>query len=69
MAKFSPGDVVQLSSGGPDMTILNRSSAEPAPDGMFKCAWFAGQEVKEAHFPAGALRLVSRADSTAADTA
>ena len=47
--EFKPGDVVQLKSGGPAMTILW------VEEGDCRCAWFVGSpsncEAKEWTFP------------------
>jgi uncharacterized protein YodC (DUF2158 family) len=49
MAQFKVGDVVQLKSGGPKMTV-----EEIRGDGLL-CCWFAGAEKKFGDFPADAL--------------
>ena len=46
----APGDVVQLKSGGPEMTALRKTEF-----GEWLCCWFAGAELKEMLFPATAL--------------
>lgn len=46
MDKFEIGDVVQLKSGGPKMTII-----EITPDkSRLLCTWFAGGNNKQASF-------------------
>ena len=49
MAAFNVGDVVELKSGGPAMTV-----AEIGVNTV-KCTWFSGVEAKEGSFPAAAL--------------
>lgn len=54
MAQFKVGDVVQLKSGGPRMTV-----SEVDSDGV-TCSWFAGTDNKIGHFPADALEAYTR---------
>lgn len=42
MAQFNPGDVVQLKSGGPRMTV---DTVEAGP--IYKCVWFEGEKGKQ----------------------
>jgi uncharacterized protein YodC (DUF2158 family) len=53
--KFSEGDVIQLKSGGPLMTIEN--AFEPvAGKQTYRCTWFDGKnELKRAEFKEEAL--------------
>jgi uncharacterized protein YodC (DUF2158 family) len=50
---FKIGDVVQLKSGGPEMTITGIDSS----DGTIGCTWFPSEESepKKANFPPAAL--------------
>lgn len=41
---FSPGDVVQLKSGGPDMTIVRSVHGDPH---TYWCLWFGGGRKRE----------------------
>ncbi len=50
MEKFDVGDVVELKSGGPDMTI-----AEIMHDGYFRCQWFCENKLKEGMFSPNSL--------------
>ena len=51
MALFKTGDVVQLKSGGPKMTVRDYSS-----DGTgLHCQWFAGSKLESGYFPEGSL--------------
>lgn len=56
MAELKEGDVVQLKSGGPCMTI-SRIDAE----GTTKCIWFVGEKNQEAWFP---IFTLIKADET-----
>ncbi len=47
---FKVGDIVQLKSGGPKMTV-----SEIYKDGTYGCSWFVGTDLKEASFSANAL--------------
>lgn len=53
---FQIGDLVQLKSGGPNMTVTLLQ------DGKAWCTWFnreaTSYEPKEAHFPVAALEKV-----------
>jgi uncharacterized protein YodC (DUF2158 family) len=51
--KFNDGDVVQLKSGGPLMTI-SRYNGERA---AYYCQWFSGNELSAEHFRESALEL------------
>jgi uncharacterized protein YodC (DUF2158 family) len=52
-AQLKKGDVVQLKSGGPKMTIVDIHS-----DGDIRCKWFEGSKVNEDSFPPYALNKV-----------
>jgi len=51
MEDFEIGDVVQLRSGGPKMTVHGLVS-----DGDVVCKWFEGNEVREESFPKDTLK-------------
>lgn len=53
MEDFEIGDVVQLRSGGPKMTVHGLVS-----DGDVVCQWFEGNEVHEESFPKEGLQKV-----------
>ena len=53
MENFEIGDVVQLRSGGPKMTVHGLVS-----DGDVVCQWFEGNEVHEESFPKDALKKI-----------
>lgn len=52
MSELKPGDVVELNSGGPKMTIETIGGRE-----MLKahCQWFEGMEVMSGVFPLSSL--------------
>jgi uncharacterized protein YodC (DUF2158 family) len=52
-AQFKPGDVVQLKSGGPKMTVKNISS-----NGEIVALWFAGAKQESGSFPPETLLKV-----------
>lgn len=53
MDQFKVGDVVELKSGGPKMTV---EDAESWP-GKAKCVWFEGTQAKDEIFPVATLRI------------
>jgi len=58
MKGFEIGDVVQLRSGGPRMTVHSLVS-----DGDVVCQWFEGNEVHEEHFPNEVLKKVGQVEA------
>ncbi|MGC2248361.1 MAG: DUF2158 domain-containing protein [Terriglobales bacterium] len=55
MAQYNAGDVVQLKSGGPKMTV-ERYTTGTGNQPMVFCIWFAGTEKKGASFSEDALQ-------------
>ena len=51
---FDTGDIVQLKSGGPDMTVTEENDYNP---GTFDCQWFAGRKLESGSFPIDSLVL------------
>jgi uncharacterized protein YodC (DUF2158 family) len=51
-APFQIGDVVELKSGGPDMTV------ESIEDLKASCVWFDKGDMKRALFPSNTLQKV-----------
>ena len=51
-AKFKAGDLVELKSGGPVMTVEDDSSM----DKSYKCSWFAGDKHQSNWFAEAALQ-------------
>ncbi len=57
MDKFNVGDIVQLISGGPEMTVAE-VRAQHVPTiyaGKISCQWFAGKKLEHGYFPADSL--------------
>ncbi|MCX4170686.1 MULTISPECIES: YodC family protein [Paraburkholderia] len=54
--KFKIGDIVQLKSGGPEMTVndIPREYSD-----YYICQWFAGKKLESGNFNAASLKLVS----------
>lgn len=60
MAEFKVGDVVELKSGGPDMTVVSIVKDETADwDPSVICKWFTNEEAmpQTDSFPVKALRI------------
>lgn len=51
MAKFRVGDLVQLKSGSPTMTVTNAETDRYEAEGEIECRWFAGAKNVTANFP------------------
>ncbi len=51
MPEFEVGDVVQLKSGGPNVTVRSRNEI----DGDYHCQWFAGSKLSSGWFVPEAL--------------
>ncbi|MFQ6540037.1 MULTISPECIES: YodC family protein [Aphanothece] len=49
--ELKPGDVVELRSGGPKMTIVGEGTY-----GGFVCQWFIGNKIQQAEFMLVALK-------------
>jgi uncharacterized protein YodC (DUF2158 family) len=54
--KLKPGDVVELQSGGPEMTIDSRLQA--AVSYTFKCYWFENSKLLEGSFSEPSLKKI-----------
>lgn len=52
--QWQVGDVVELKSGGPRMTVESIGT-QIDPDGVV-CRWFEGKDLKQATFPPGSLQ-------------
>lgn len=62
MEDFEIGNVVQLRSGGPKMTVHSLVS-----DGDVVCQWFEGNDVHEENFPKEVLKKVVEGGSRRED--
>jgi uncharacterized protein YodC (DUF2158 family) len=65
MAEFSKGDIVQLLSGGPNMTV---QSVTPIPGETVsvwvRCQWFDGNKLLNESFLSDSLKKVESTDKT-----
>jgi len=57
--KFKIGDIVQLNSGGPEMTV---KTILDSAGGNYRCQWFAGKKLESGDFPLASLKPVSDAE-------
>ncbi|SIS85811.1 YodC family protein [Phaeovulum vinaykumarii] len=48
--KFKPGDIVQLKSGGPSMTVSEVATNYKGNFTGYQCEWFKGASKESAHF-------------------
>lgn len=53
---YKVGDIVKLSSGGPDMTI--QSLPTSLSPNYYHCQWFAGKKLEAGRFPGDSLEAV-----------
>jgi uncharacterized protein YodC (DUF2158 family) len=58
MASFKVGDVVQLKSGGPHMTVIEAKDIEGTPHVI--CSWFDHTKQEGGAFPADAVQVPLR---------
>jgi uncharacterized protein YodC (DUF2158 family) len=52
--EFKVGDIVQLKSGGPEMTVTVVGDHYGTP--TVWCVWFVGTKQEKGDFPSGALK-------------
>jgi uncharacterized protein YodC (DUF2158 family) len=52
---FDIGDIVQLKSGGPEMTV---QSVPTSTGTLHKCQWFAGKKLEVGLFPYASLNTI-----------
>ncbi|MHA6913766.1 YodC family protein [Ralstonia pseudosolanacearum] len=57
--QFKVGDIVQLKSGGPVMTV--RSTPAASQPGYW-CQWFAGKKLEIGNFPFESLEAAQKGD-------
>lgn len=55
-ANFSLGDIVQLKSGGPAMTVSSITDDEDDAKRFYRCEWFKGASNEYAHFQEHTLK-------------
>jgi uncharacterized protein YodC (DUF2158 family) len=51
--QFKPGDIVQLKSGGPKMTVKDSA---PTDSNVIYCQWFAGSKLESGAFRSESLQ-------------
>jgi uncharacterized protein YodC (DUF2158 family) len=54
--RFSVGDVVQLNSGGPKMTVVDVQALSVTSTASYRTAWFDEGRAVASNFPEGALK-------------
>jgi uncharacterized protein YodC (DUF2158 family) len=58
--KFKIGDIVQLKSGGPEMTV---NHVPEVATHSYRCQWFAGKKLESGAFPEDSLEAVTDTDA------
>lgn len=56
---FNVGDIVQLKSGGPEMTVQTVPASSIT---TYRCQWFAGRKLESGNFPAESLKPIKHED-------
>jgi uncharacterized protein YodC (DUF2158 family) len=57
---FKIGEIVQLKSGGPKMTVIEIAEGNMTiRAGQIRCSWFAGAKNETGWFPPDALAMAS----------
>jgi uncharacterized protein YodC (DUF2158 family) len=54
--KFKIGDIVQLKSGGPEMTVQSLPASNST---TYRCQWFAGKKLESGPFPEESIKPVA----------
>lgn len=57
-ADFKVGEIVQLNSGGPEMTVEEVSTEPYHRKAPILCQWFGGKKLEHGHFPVASLKKV-----------
>jgi uncharacterized protein YodC (DUF2158 family) len=57
--KFKVGDLVQLKSDGPVMTVQHLPSGTTST--LYRCQWFAGKKLESGMFPVESLQVPVKA--------
>ena len=59
--KFQTGDIVQLKSGGPKMTVVGYADIFGTSDKKtVRCQWFAGSKLESGSFPEDSLEVPAK---------
>lgn len=51
---FKVGDIVQLKSGGPHMTVADADKSQ------IRCQWFAGKKMEHGYFPSESIEPITK---------
>lgn len=57
MEEFKKGEIVQLKSGGPKMTVDTTDAGGSM--NKIRCQWFAGNKLEDGYFNADSLKKIS----------
>ena len=60
--KFATGDIVQLKSGGPQMTVEEVSEDYIAGEEFVQCQWFSGSKLQDGWFRPESLAKIEESD-------
>ena len=58
-AIFTKGDIVQLKSGGPEMTIKDVIEERGGKVSSYRCQWFAGKKLEAGVFSIESVKAAS----------
>lgn len=62
-SKFKPGELVELKSGGPVMTVESANESFSQDDKWsYGCTWFAGDKHQHNQFEEAALKLAEQGE-------
>lgn len=64
MAKFKAGDIVQLKSGGPQMTINQVVEPDNEEPIYIDCVWFSGKKLEGGRFLEEAITAYTDSNDT-----
>jgi uncharacterized protein YodC (DUF2158 family) len=56
---FKTGDIVQLKSGGPEMTVKGPLGTSGDSSKILICQWFGGKKLEQGHFLPDSLKAVT----------
>ena len=56
--QFKSGDLVELLSGGPVMTVQNKDTLQSGKDKtVYRCQWFNGKKLEYGNFHEASLKI------------